>query len=690
MLKMPKYYIFRILTLAVVFYFMLILPPFLFVLLKTLPNAFQSYVVEKMEILEMDFSFNYLLFGLILYILVNYPFRILFYRKKRNKSIAPWLQTYTKKTLRLTPIINALLLFIPEFLSNIRALKQAYQISKINPEVWNTSLELSLVSFVSSILVGFMIYLWQENRVRIHYLPIVFSLEDLKHRYKKVGTRKINTNFIFSGLLTSMLPIVIIIFYLVLSATPVNRIAEKNNNQLTPEQAEILFGGYYHFFLGVAEESQSKDLLEEDMITRQKVLGEISELNKNLTFFYYNASDSFFMTLGILNSILIALFYIVLVNKFNARVVVVPLTELMRNMQKTANGEFGIFNLVRTNNEIGSLAESFNVMSEKLNLYFKEITDLNKSLEQKVIERTAFIEQQKEEILSQRDEIEAQRDNLAAKNEEIEAQHDQVVAQRDKISDQHRQITDSINYAKTIQNAILPPTEILDKIIPDRMLFFKPKDIVSGDFYWAFESEDETKSIIAVADCTGHGVPGALMSMLGISILNEIAVLNKYHTASEILENLRFEIIKSMNPKGAKIETKDGMDMSLCLIDRESRELHFAGANNPLYYFREKELHIIKGTRSPIGVYKSQREFENIKMNYMPDDIFYLFSDGYRDQMSPQGERLKTKGFVELLNRIAYLKFDEQHNKLALIFENWKLNASQTDDILVLGFKIAD
>ncbi|MCK5535925.1 MAG: hypothetical protein KAI79_03810, partial [Bacteroidales bacterium] len=389
--EVPKYYIFRILLLAIIFYFLLILPPFLFVMLKSIPEAYQHIIVQGNEIQKFDepsFYFHYLIFGFVSYILFNLPIKLHLCKIRKEQKVPDWMISYSKKVLRYTPFINAIILFIPELIGNIMFFHKAKEISITIPEFWQTALQMSLVSLVSAILVSLIVYLWQENRVRLNYLPLIFSKEELEFRYKKVGNKKIATNFLFSGLLTSFLPILIIVFYLILSATPIKKITENSDNELSTEQAEILFGEYYNFYVGVNEAA------EEAPQKRKKLITEISQGSKSLVLFYYNASDSLFMIVGIANSILIALFYIILINKLNARVVVVPLIELRDNMKKTAIGEFGIFNVVRTNNEIGSLAESFNSMSNRLKNYFTELTDLNKNLEQKVIDRTAYIEQQ--------------------------------------------------------------------------------------------------------------------------------------------------------------------------------------------------------------------------------------------------------------------------------------------------------
>lgn len=317
-------------------------------------------------------------------------------------------------------------------------------------------------------------------------------------------------------------------------------------------------------------------------------------------------------------------------------------------------------------------------------------------------EKNEEISQQKEEILTQRDEIENQRDNLIIKNREIEQQKEEILTQRDEIESQvelvtkqrdqirrqNREITGSIVYAERIQSAILTLPEYFNKIIDQYFIFFKPKDIVSGDFYWA--SKRGKKIVIAAVDCTGHGVPGAFMSMLGATFLTEIVDKNGITKPSEILNQLRIYIIEALKQKGTEGEVKEGMDMALCTIDRETDTLEYAGALNPLYYFQDNELLEIKADRQPVSITMYMKEFTNHKVKIQRGDVFYLFSDGFPDQFGgPYGRKFMKKRFRDLLRKIHKLPMSKQRKELEKNFNAWKNEGKkeQVDDVLVIGMK---
>jgi hypothetical protein len=227
-----------------------------------------------------------------------------------------------------------------------------------------------------------------------------------------------------------------------------------------------------------------------------------------------------------------------------------------------------------------------------IRLYTRKLKKENEKLEQIVKERTAEIRMQNEEITAQRDEIQAQKE--------------QVEKAKDKIEKQQKSIMDSIHYASRIQEAVLPPDEYLHQILGEHFVLFKPRDIVSGDFYWA--TQRGNKTVIVAADCTGHGVPGAFMSMLGISFLNEIVNKEEVLQANIILNRLRENVKRSLRQTGKENEAKDGMDLALCILDMEKMELQFAGAYNPLYLLRDGEIQKVKADRMPIGIYLREKE----------------------------------------------------------------------------------
>ena len=260
--------------------------------------------------------------------------------------------------------------------------------------------------------------------------------------------------------------------------------------------------------------------------------------------------------------------------------------------------------------------------------------------------------------------------------------------QNELLARKKEEITDSIRYASLIQKATLPTKEYSDGVLPEHFIFYKPRDIVSGDFYWVNRSEDCT--IVVVADCTGHGVPGAIVSMLGISSLNKITSRMKEHKADEILNEMRYEIIRQLNPMGSDNIRQDGMDMAIVVIPDNSREIEYAGAYNPLYLVRNGELIEKKADRMPIGLHVKKNEpFTSNRFEYLPDDILYLFSDGYADQFGgADGSKFKTKNLKNLLLSINSYPMAEQALILEKTHQEWKGANAQVDDILVVGIKL--
>lgn len=293
-------------------------------------------------------------------------------------------------------------------------------------------------------------------------------------------------------------------------------------------------------------------------------------------------------------------------------------------------------------------------------------------------------------LIRQNDEIRQKNEEIEAQRDEIEAQRDLATSQRDQIAKQKDLITDSIEYAQRIQHAALPQQKYVDEILPEHFILFKPRDIVSGDFYWV--SKKENKSVIVAADCTGHGVPGAFMSMLGISLLNEIVNKGKIRKANEILDVLRKNIIEALHQSDFDSETKDGMDIALCILDEDKKMVQFAGAHNPLYLFRNNELIEYKGNKMPIGVHvhkKAPEPFTNHDISLEKGDVFYLFSDGYHDQFGGEHkQKLKKSNFKNLLMDIHTEDMAQQKNILEEKHVNWRGQQLQIDDILVIGIKV--
>lgn len=262
---------------------------------------------------------------------------------------------------------------------------------------------------------------------------------------------------------------------------------------------------------------------------------------------------------------------------------------------------------------------------------------------------------------------------------------ERVKAQQ-KIEEQKKSITDSIQYAKRIQNAVLPSQKIMDNYFTDQFIYFKPRDIVSGDFYWM--TEKDNKLVLVAADSTGHGVPGAFMSMLGISFLNEIVNKQSCEKASTILDELR-NLVKSTLAQSGK-STDDGMDIALIVVDKEKMKINYAGAYNPLYIIRNNELLITKADRMPIGNYIiDDKPFTNHEIDIQKDDFLYIFSDGYADQFGEKtNTKFSTKALKKLLLEISDHSALKQSEIIEQRFQEWMGNQRQIDDILIIGAKI--
>ncbi len=316
----------------------------------------------------------------------------------------------------------------------------------------------------------------------------------------------------------------------------------------------------------------------------------------------------------------------------------------------------------------------------------KKNTDLQYA-NHEISEKNEELNQQKEEIIAQRDEIEAQKDIIMD-------QRDVATAQRDQITLQKQEITDSINYAQYIQRAILVPDKEVVTMLPEHFILFRPRNIVSGDFYWLGKKDDCL--IIAAVDCTGHGVPGGFMSMLGVAFMNEI--VNKMqkpdsqplYSAGEILDQLRENIIKSLHQTGKEGESKDGMDIALCVVNLKQNLLNFAGAFNPMYLIRNNELVEVKSDRMPIGIFiKEKTPFTNHEIPIQEGDQIYIFSDGFSDQFGGARERkLGSEAMKKMLLDNASKSMKEQEVAILKVHNEWRAGYEQIDDILVIGFKI--
>ncbi len=259
--------------------------------------------------------------------------------------------------------------------------------------------------------------------------------------------------------------------------------------------------------------------------------------------------------------------------------------------------------------------------------------------------------------------------------------------QKDEIERQQKELEERLRYAGSIQSALLSEERSIRKIFPESFILFMPRDIVSGDFYWLYRKKHTI--VVVAADCTGHGVPGAFMSILGISFLNEIVSKN-IPKANIILNRLRENIMKSLHQTGEVSKHKDGMDIALCICDLEKMELQFSGAFNPMYLIRNGELTEIRGDKMPIGIAPTEeKSFFNHQLDIRKNDVIYIFSDGFADQFGgPEERKFRYRPFKELLVNIHKQDMVRQKRLLEQKFHRWKGDLEQIDDILIIGFKI--
>ncbi len=354
--------------------------------------------------------------------------------------------------------------------------------------------------------------------------------------------------------------------------------------------------------------------------------------------------EAFSPTLDLRNSILkgsvFVLLFILIISFYISKKATKPIKELEFDALELSKGNLDVVITNDRKDEIGSLAQSFQKMQASIN-------DLIHGLEDKVTERTQ-----------------------------------EVVKQKDIISHKQKEIIDSLNYAKRIQQTLLANDTFLNKYLPNHFLIFKPKDIVSGDFYWA--TKNETHFYLAICDSTGHGVPGAFMSLLNMAFLNEAINQNKITEPNEILNHVRQRLIKNLSKDGGQ----DGMDGILMKIDLKTKRLTYAAANNAPIIIRNGEVIELDADKMPIGIGMRTEPFKLFEANLQPNDTFIAYTDGFADQFGgPKGKKLMYKPLKEQLKAYNNLPLEEQKQKLASYFENWKGEMEQVDDVCLFGIK---
>lgn len=328
----------------------------------------------------------------------------------------------------------------------------------------------------------------------------------------------------------------------------------------------------------------------------------------------------------------------------------------------------------------------------------KKVWSMNEAVykeKKKVDELNEKLQVEKEKLETEKKKVEDKVKKLWDQSMAIHKEKERINELKVVIEKKHTEIIDSVNYAKRIQEAILPNVREITSHIPQSFIYFKPRDIVSGDFYWFSRKDD--KSVIAAIDCTGHGVPGAFMSMIGNTLLNEIVNERGVTDPALILNNLNFEVNRSLKQTQQDSESRDGMDGAICCLELPSPNgegqgvrLQYAGANRPLYLIRNGVLEETKANKFSIGglEYDASKSYTTHSFNLQKNDTVYIFTDGFPDQFGTNGKKLMTKKFKEILLSIQDKTMQEQKEFLTDHIEKWKGDTEQTDDLLVIGIRV--
>ena len=435
------------------------------------------------------------------------------------------------------------------------------------------------------------------------------------------------------------------------------------------------------------EEAQSKiqevDILLQDLIMRER---------NNALKVSQEMVESFDLLQFLVRYLGIALIIIgVIISLYTARTITGPIQYAKRIMLDLSQGIIERRKMKSSNDEIGEMTMAMNKLIEGMNMTKDFANALGSSNFEFPYRLLSDQDSLGKDLLKMRTSL-AETERIL--EEQVRVRTAEVVKQKEVLEEQSKEIgrlfdevTDSIVYAKRIQQAILQPMKEVNKILPDSFFFFRPKDIVSGDFYWVDKKDDV--SYFAASDCTGHGVPGAFMSIIGHNALDQAK--NFCETPAEMLDALNQSLSRSLHQSTGESETKDGMDIALCAFNKVKGELSYAGAFNPLYLVRDGELQITKADKFPVGSFidKELQNFTNHKVKIKAGDMVYICSDGFQDQFGgPKGKKYMVGRMKRLFQDIAHLEIDQQRETIKNEFENWRGDDEQVDDILIIGLKI--
>ncbi len=331
------------------------------------------------------------------------------------------------------------------------------------------------------------------------------------------------------------------------------------------------------------------------------------------------------------------------------------------------------------------------IEKEKLAEKNKKMWAMNEAVykeKKKVDEEIEKLNEEKAKLEQAKNKLDEKVKKLWATSTAVHKEKERINILKQEIERKHQEIVDSVTYAQRIQEAILPARAEINQAIPNNAIMFKPRDIVSGDFYWFSQKGEE--SILACVDCTGHGVPGAFMSMIGNTLLNQIVNERDIMQPNLILNELNKEITSALKQDAEGSDSRDGMDISIVSINLTNKTMQYAAANRPLYFIRNGELTETKANKVAIGghMMDEEKNFTNHVIQIESGDTIYLSSDGFADQFNPSDKKLMTKRFKEILLSIQHLTMLEQEQYLAQFITEWRGSMEQTDDVLVIGVRV--
>lgn len=361
-----------------------------------------------------------------------------------------------------------------------------------------------------------------------------------------------------------------------------------------------------------------------------------------------------------------------------------PVLKMKNIIQQLGRGELPDEKLEAKKNVIGDMVSSVNALSDSFTQTSVFATEIGKGNLKAHYDKLSENDLLGNALINMRDSLRSYSENM---EEQVRLRTVEVVEKSGKLENAYREIRDSINYAKRIQESILPADETIATVFANSFIFYKPKDVVCGDFYWFSQKGDD--AVIAALDCTGHGVPGAFMTVIGNSLMNQIVNFSEITGPSQILSQLDKRLHETLKQSGNVI-TNDGMDAAICRYKISKSEITFSGAKRPLYIFKKGELIEIKGNKSPIGSFGHEldKTFSEHKIKINPTDTLYMFSDGLQDQFGGHdGKKFMIKRFRDLLVEIQPLSMKEQGKRVEKEIRDWQKDFEQTDDMLLIGIR---